>query len=246
MAKKNKKRSLGSRIRRIILLTPLALILFSVLHVVVLKWIPVYFTPLMIKRSIEYRHDPDFHTSHRWVPLEEISPELPKALITSEDNLFMEHHGFDWKSIEEARKWNEAHKDPQTGEVKRKRGASTISQQTAKNVFTTGRQTYLRKGFEAYYTILIEYIWGKRRIMEVYLNIIEFGPGVYGAQSAAQVYLGKDASKITRSEACTMAACVPNPLKRSISHPSSYVRKRAANFRKRIPNLVYPDWIETK
>ena len=237
MAKKNKKRSLGARMRRIILLTPLALILLSVLHVVVLKWIPVYFTPLMIKRSIEYRHDPDFHTSHRWMPLEEISPELPKALITSEDNLFMEHHGFDWKSIKEARKWNDAHKDPQTGEVKRKRGASTISQQTAKNVFTTGRQTYLRKGVEAYYTILIEYIWGKRRIMEVYLNSIEMGDGIFGIEAASQNYFRIPASRLNRSQAALIAVCLPNPRKYSVTNPGPYVRKRQQQIIILMPKL---------
>jgi monofunctional biosynthetic peptidoglycan transglycosylase len=215
---------------------PLALILLSVLHVLVLKWVPVWITPIMVSRSIEYRQDRDFRTSKRWCKLEDISPELMKAVITSEDNLFVEHSGFDRKAIKQALK--------ERKEGKRLRGASTISQQTAKNVFTFHKRTVWRKAVEGWFTILIEIIWGKERIMEVYLNVAEMGKGVYGAQAAARAFFGKDASALTRREAATLAACLPAPLTRDAAHPSSYVSSRAATISRMIPNLKYPDWIE--
>ena len=217
---------------------PLALILLSVLAVVILKWVPVLVTPIMVSRSIEYRQDPDFHTSKRWCKLEDISPELIKAVITSEDNLFVEHKGFDRKAIKQAIEERKA--------GKRIRGASTISQQTAKNVFTFHKRTMWRKGVEAWFTFLIEIIWGKERIMEVYLNVAEMGKGVYGAQAAAQAFFGKDAAALTRREAATLAACLPSPLTRNAAKPSSYVSSRATAIARMIPNLKYPDWVEHK
>ena len=175
---------------------------------------PVYITPLMITRSIEN----DDEMQHKWVPIEEISENMALAVVSSEDNLFMSHLGFDFdqiqKAIEEAEK---------TG---RQRGASTISQQTAKNVFLWNGRSWVRKGLEAYFTVLIELIWGKERIMEVYLNSIEMGPGIYGAEAVAQAHFGKSASKLTRREAALIAATLPNPLKYSSKNPSKYMRKR--------------------
>jgi monofunctional biosynthetic peptidoglycan transglycosylase len=215
---------------------PLAVILLSVLHVLILKWVPVWVTPIMVSRSVEYRQDPSFHTSKRWCRLADISPELIKAVITSEDNLFVEHKGFDRKAIEQALK--------EKKEGKRVRGASTISQQTAKNVFTLHKRTVWRKAVEGWFTLLIEWIWGKERIMEVYLNVAEMGKGVYGAQAAAQAFFGKDASALTRREAATLAACLPAPLERDAAHPSRYVSSRASTISRMIPNLKYPDWID--
>ena len=175
---------------------------------------PVYITPLMITRSIEN----DDEMQHKWVPIEEISENMALAVVSSEDNLFMSHSGFDFdqiqKAIEEAEK---------TGH---QRGASTISQQTAKNVFLWNGRSWVRKGLEAYFTVLIELIWGKERIMEVYLNSIEMGPGIYGAEAVAQAHFGKSASKLTRREAALIAATLPNPLKYSSKNPSKYMRKR--------------------
>ena len=175
---------------------------------------PVYITPLMITRSIEN----DDEMQHKWVPIEEISENMALAVVSSEDNLFMSHSGFDFdqiqKAIEEAEK---------TG---RQRGASTISQQTAKNVFLWNGRSWVRKGLEAYFTVLIELIWSKERIMEVYLNSIEMGPGIYGAEAVAQAHFGKSASKLTRREAALIAATLPNPLKYSSKNPSKYMRKR--------------------
>lgn len=186
----------------------------TIAAVVVYKWMPVYITPLMITRSIEN----DDEMQHKWVPIEEISENMALAVVSSEDNLFMSHSGFDFdqiqKAIEEAEK---------TG---RQRGASTISQQTAKNVFLWNGRSWVRKGLEAYFTVLIELIWGKERIMEVYLNSIEMGPGIYGAEAVAQAHFGKSASKLTRREAALIAATLPNPLKYSSKNPSKYMRKR--------------------
>lgn len=186
----------------------------TIAAVVVYKWMPVYITPLMITRSIEN----DDEMQHKWVPIEEISENMALAVVSSEDNLFMSHSGFDFdqiqKAIEEAEK---------TG---RQRGASTISQQTAKNVFLWNGRSWVRKGLEAYFTVLIELIWGKERIMEVYLNSIEMGPGIYGAEAVAQAHFSKSASKLTRREAALIAATLPNPLKYNSKNPSKYMRKR--------------------
>ena len=186
----------------------------TIAAVVIYKWMPVYITPLMITRSIEN----DDEMQHKWVPIEEISENMALAVVSSEDNLFMSHSGFDFEQIQKA--IEEAEK---TG---RQRGASTISQQTAKNVFLWNGRSWVRKGLEAYFTVLIELIWGKERIMEVYLNSIEIGPGIYGAEAVAQAHFGKSASKLTRREAALIAATLPNPLKYSSKNPSKYMRKR--------------------
>ena len=223
-------------LRFLLIKLPIALILLSVLLVLALKWMPVWVTPIMVSRSIEYRSDPDFQTRKKWCALEDISPELMKAVITSEDNLFCKHNGFDRKAIETAIQ--------EKKDGKRVRGASTISQQTAKNVFTLHRRTMWRKAVEGWFTVLIELIWGKERIMEVYLNVAEMGKGVYGAQAAAQAFYGKDAAALTRREAATLAACLPSPLTRNAANPSSYVSSRATAIARMIPNLKYPDWVE--
>ena len=223
-------------LRFLLVKLPLALIVLSVVLVLALKWVPVWVTPIMVSRSIEFRQDPDFHTRKHWCRLEDISPELIKAVITSEDNLFCEHGGFDRKAIEKAMQENK--------EGKRIRGGSTISQQTAKNVFTLHKRTMWRKAVEGWLTLLIEWIWGKERIMEVYLNVAEMGKGVYGAQAAAQAFYGKDAAALSRREAATIAACLPAPLTRNAAKPSRYVSSRASTIARMIPNLKYPDWIE--
>lgn len=209
---------------------PLILILLSMAWVVMLKWVPVWFTPLMIARSIEYRHDEGFRTLKKWKSLDEISIEMIKAVIASEDNKFPEHHGFDWDEMDKA---VTAHKKY----GKKLRGASTISQQTAKNVFLLPDRSFIRKGLEAYFTILIELIWGKERIMEVYLNVAEMGKGIYGAEAAAQYYFKKDAGHLTRRQACLITACLPSPLKRNPARPSDYVSERAYQISRNIDNL---------
>lgn len=215
---------------------PVAFVVFSVLWVLMLKWVPVWFTPLMISRSIEYRNDDSFKTHKKWRSYENISPELAKAVIASEDNLFAEHNGFDWKEMKKAIR---DHRE----KGKKLRGASTISQQTAKNVFLFPSKTFVRKAIEAYFTVLVELIWGKERILEVYLNVAEMGKGIYGAEAASQEFFDKNAAGLTRREASLIAACLPNPIERHADRPSQYVAKRAGQIRTLIPKIAYPEWI---
>ena len=191
----------------------------SILLVIVLKWVPIMYTPLMAIRSVENKWEgKDAVLSHDWVPLEEISPNLQKAVIASEDGNFLNHHGFDFQAMQKAFKNNQ--------KGKRIKGGSTISQQTAKNVFLWQGRSYLRKGLEAYFTVLIELIWGKERIMEVYLNSIEMGKGVYGAEEAAKHWYRKSAVNLTKREAAGIAAILPNPLKYKATNSSSYIERR--------------------
>ena len=199
----------------------------TILSVVALRFLPVWVTPLMVIRCFQQVSEGrSLKLSHDWEPLENISPSLPVAVMASEDARFLEHHGFDYKAIEHAAKRNREHPE------KRKLGASTISQQTAKNVFLWPGRSWTRKGFEAYFTVLIEVLWPKQRIMEVYLNSIEMGEGIYGAQAVAEEHFGKDAKDLTRSECALIAATLPNPRKFSSKSPSSYMLKRQSRILK--------------
>ena len=199
----------------------------TILSVVALRFLPVWVTPLMVIRCFQQVSEGrSLKLSHDWEPLENISPSLPVAVMASEDARFLEHHGFDYKAIEHAAKRNREHPE------KRKLGASTISQQTAKNVFLWPGSSWVRKGFEAYFTVLIEMLWSKQRIMEVYLNSIEMGEGIYGAQAVAEEHFGKDAKDLTRSECALIAATLPNPRKFSSKSPSSYILKRQSRILK--------------
>lgn len=190
----------------------------SVLAVFIYKYMPVYVTPTMIIKSLEQGNG----WEHRWTPIEEISENMSLAVIASEDNLFMSHNGFDFQQIRIA-----AEEAKNGG---RQRGASTISQQTAKNVFLWQGRSWIRKGLEAYFTILIEFIWGKERIMEVYLNSIEMGEGVYGTQAIANTNFNKEASQLSKQEAALIAATLPNPVKYSSKSPSKYIKKRQSQI----------------
>jgi len=207
------------KILRIFYKALLWFIVLSVFSVVVFRFVPVPFTPLMITRAFEQKGDgKEMHSSHDWVPLEEISPNLQKAVIASEDDRFLTHHGFNFDAMFKAYKNN--------SKGKRIKGGSTISQQTAKNVFLWQGRSYLRKGLEAYFTMLIELLWSKERIMEVYLNSIEMGDGVYGAQAAAQHWYHKDAANLTKYEAAGIAAILPNPFKFKAVNSSRYTQRR--------------------
>ena len=200
-------------------------LLVTVLSVCLYRFIPVYYTPLMLIRAVEQMGNdrpPTIH--HKWVRLDEISPHLVQAVVASEDNLFMQHWGFDFVQIKKAIEENRYRARP--------RGASTISQQTAKNVFLWPQSSYIRKGFEVYFTTLIELIWGKRRIMEVYLNSIEMGDGIYGAESVARHHFGKSAKALTVSESAMIAATLPNPRRYSSAMPSSYIKQRQQQITK--------------
>ncbi|MEG1187274.1 MAG: monofunctional biosynthetic peptidoglycan transglycosylase [Bacteroidales bacterium] len=190
---------------------------------VIYRFIPVYITPLMVIRSVQQFGSGDkIVLHHTWVPLDKISPFLPQAVVASEDNLFMDHHGFDIKAIKKATEENKKRKRP--------RGASTISQQTAKNVFLWPRSSWIRKGLEVYFTLLIELFWGKERIMEVYLNSMETGAGLYGAEAVAKYHFKTSALKLSRSQCALIAATLPNPIRFNSAKPSGYMLKRQAQI----------------
>ena len=209
-------------IKKILRYTRNLLIFFfasTLLAVIIYRFMPVYVTPLMVIRSVQQVFSGDKPTwKHTWVSFDKISPHLPMAVIASEDNRFAEHNGFDLVEIKKAMKENETRK--------RKRGASTISQQTAKNVFLWPQSSWVRKGLEVYFTFLIELFWSKERIMEVYLNSIEMGNGIYGAEAVAREHFHKNASKLTPEECALIAASLPNPRKFNSSRPGNYMLKR--------------------
>jgi monofunctional biosynthetic peptidoglycan transglycosylase len=183
--------------------------------ILVYRFVPPPVTPLMMIRLGQGQG-----LDYRWRPLSKISPTLVQAAVAAEDARFCEHHGFDVQAMQKAM----AHNERRPGRV---RGGSTISQQTAKNVFLWPDRTFVRKGAEAYFTVLIEALWGKRRIMETYLNVVEMGPGIYGAEAAAQRYFGVDAAHLTNMQASRLAAIFPDPLKWSAENPGPYVQRRS-------------------
>lgn len=204
-----------------------AFIILSIVSVIVFRWVPVPLTPLMLIRCVEQKSDgKDMRLKHDWVPLEEISPKLQLAVVCSEDQNYLKHYGFDWGAIEKAMNEN--------GKGKRIRGGSTITQQTAKNVFLWNGRSYIRKAFEAWFTLLIEIFWSKERIMEVYLNSIEMGDGIYGAEAAAQFWFKKSAEKLTKDEAAAIASILPNPRKYNANPPSGYISGRKAWVKKQM------------
>ena len=215
------------KIKRIVWKAFLWFNIISLFLVLLFKFVPVPFTPLMVIRAIEQKIEgKEMRSSHDWVPIEEISPNIQKAVIASEDGNFLSHSGFDFKAMEKAYESNQ--------KGKKVKGGSTISQQTAKNVFLWQGRSYLRKGLEAYYTVLIELIWSKERIMEVYLNSIEMGDGVYGAQAASKHWYHKDAKSLSRTEAAGIAAILPNPRIFKPVNSSNYINRRKAKIAKYI------------
>jgi monofunctional glycosyltransferase len=215
-----RNRTLLSRLLRATLALVLFCILASVLAVAALRWVNPPFSAFMAEAQIGawIARDPNYVYRRSWVGLDEISPNLPLAVVASEDQKFPEHSGFDVAAIEKAYALNQhSHKV---------RGASTISQQVAKNLFLWSGRSYVRKGLEAYFTVLIEAMWPKRRILEIYLNIAEFGYGTYGAEAAAQRFFHKPASRLTRADAAVLAAVLPNPEHYSAAAPSRYVQQR--------------------
>jgi len=208
----------------------LGLFLSSILLVILYRFVPVYITPLMIIRVAEQVADgKPIRLERGWVPIDEISPKMVRAVIASEDNLFLDHYGFDIEGMKKAFENNK--------KGKKLKGGSTISQQTAKNVFLTPSRTYVRKALEAYFTVLIEIFWSKERIMEVYLNVIEMGNGIYGIEKASEIYFNKPPQKLTSFQAALVAASLPNPRKYSITHPGPYMRKRQAHILWLMPKL---------
>ena len=203
----------------------MAFLASTILSVILLRFVPVVVTPLMVIRCVQQlKEGRELKMSHHWVPLERISSDLSLAVMASEDARFLDHHGFDFNAIVSAAERNRKHPE------KRKLGASTISQQTAKNVFLWPGRSWIRKGFEVYFTSLIELFWSKQRIMEVYLNSIEMGDGIYGADAVAQEHFRVTASQLSRSQCALIAATLPNPRRFSSKNPSSYMLKRQSRI----------------
>ncbi len=201
-------------LRNIFLALFIVLVAGPVLAVIVFRFVPPPVTPLMVIRAVEGKG-----LDHRWRSIDSVSPALPRALIAAEDAKFCDHRGFDFEALQKAYANNE--------KGRKIRGGSTISQQTAKNVFLWPGRSYVRKGLEAWFTVLIETFWGKKRIMEVYLNSIEYGPGIYGAESASRRYFGIGADRLSQAQAARLAAILPSPLKWKVVKPGKYVAKRS-------------------
>jgi monofunctional biosynthetic peptidoglycan transglycosylase len=219
-------------IRTVIGLILLVALIVPVADVVILRFVPAPAAWLAIQRTLE-----GHGLQRRWRPLDQVSPNLVRAVIAAEDDKFCAHHGFDWVGIQNAMRWNARHKD-------RVRGGSTISQQTAKNVFLWPGRGFVRKGLEAYYTVLIETLWGKRRIMEVYLNQVEWAPGVYGAQAASQYWFKTDADRLNPAQAARLSAILPRPLKWKAVAPSPYVRRRTARISPGMSTIRVNGWAD--
>ena len=218
-SKSPRRRNLWSRFLRLIRNLFILFFIVSIVWVVLARFLPVYVTPLMVIRSVEYLTKGEIpKNSKKWVSIDEISPNMVQAVVSSEDNLFLHHHGFSFDGMTKAFEHNL--------KGKKIRGGSTISQQTAKNVFLFPNRSYIRKGLEAYFTVLIELVWTKQRIMEVYLNVIETGKGIYGVEAASEEYFGINASELSKSQAALLAACLPNPRRFDAGHPSGYIEHR--------------------
>ena len=223
------------KIFKILLYTVISFFALSILTVVAYKFIPPPASPLMVMRLFEGAFEGRWvGINKEWKSYDEISPFVYKALMAGEDGRFLTHNGVDWKAVERAKKINE-----RSG-GRKMFGASTISMQTAKNTFLCLCRNYVRKGLEVYFTYLIENIWGKKRILEVYANIIEWGDGVYGVEAAAQKYFGKSAKNLSSREAAYLAAIVPNPRRWSASEPTSYINKRAGMIQGRMKSMGLP------
>jgi monofunctional biosynthetic peptidoglycan transglycosylase len=218
---------LGRRLRRLALLVIVIGVLLPAPFIIAYRIVPPPITPLMVIRALG-----GAPLDKHWVPLERISAALPRAVIASEDEKFCMHHGFDWAAFENAyRDWR-AGREP--------KGASTITMQVAKNLFLWPGRSVIRKGIEAYLTVLLEFFWDKHRIMEVYLNVIEWGDGLYGADAAAHRYFNKPASALTAQEAALLAAVLPNPREWSPVRPTQYIGERAAAIREDMPAMAVP------
>lgn len=222
-----------SLLKRILKFIPKFILIFmgiSLFFVLLYRFVNPPLTPLMVTRFFQQAFDDKrtLNFQRDYVSIEDVSPNLINAVVAAEDGKFMEHNGFDFEQLKLS------YEENKVGKNGRKRGGSTISMQTAKNAFLPHHRTYVRKAFEAYFTVLIELVWSKERIMEVYLNIVEFGDGIYGCEAAAQHYFGKSAKNLTANESAQLAVTLPSPLKRNPSKATPYFRKRTDIITKRM------------
>jgi monofunctional biosynthetic peptidoglycan transglycosylase len=225
------RRSILSRLRRILWLALLTAVVLTIVPVVCLRWIPPLTSAYMVERRVAdfWRGKPQRVIRYRWIGWESISPQMRLAVVAAEDQKFPHHWGFDFESIADAVQ----HEGPRG----RLRGASTITQQVARNLFLWPGRSYVRKGLEAYFTVLLELLWPKQRILEVYLNIAEFGDGAYGVRAATQAFFGKRPSELQAQDAALLAAVLPNPSRLHVRNPSAYVRERAGWIEEQMTQL---------
>jgi len=231
------RRPLWRRLLRGFVVAGLIWIALTALVVLVFRWAPLPTSAFMLERKFAAwrQHEPNFALRYRWVPAGDVSRDLPIALVAGEDQKFPTHFGFDVQAIQDAME--------EADEGERLRGASTITQQTAKNLFLWGGRSFVRKGLEAYFTLLLELEWPKRRILEVYLNVAEFGDGIYGADAAARAYFGKAPSQLDARESALLAAVLPNPKKRRPDRPSGAVERRAEWIERQVRQLGGPGYL---
>jgi monofunctional glycosyltransferase len=231
MAAKSRPRGWRRWARWLLLWLPLWFVLVTGLQVLLLRWVPPLGSAFMASRQVAAwsAGDRDFRLDYRWRSQDRISRHLPIALVAAEDQMFPFHRGFDFKAIDKALRHN--------ARGRKVRGASTISQQVAKNLFLWSGRSWARKGLEAWYTVLIEVLWPKSRILEVYANVAEFGDGVYGAEAASQRYFGKPASALTAAESARLAAVLPSPRRYSVARPGPYMQRRARWIERQVRHL---------
>lgn len=236
-----RRRGFWRRLLRRAFFTALALVLLSVLMVASVRFVDPWTSGFMLQARIESWLDDDprpLRLRRQWRDFERISPQLALAVVASEDQRFPEHHGFDFRQIRQALR------EAQRGG--RMRGASTITQQVARNLFLWNGRSWVRKGLEAWFTVLVELTWPKQRILEVYLNLAEFGPGIYGAEAAAQAFFRKDAAGLTRAEAARLAAVLPGPRRLSAGNPGPYVLRRQGEIEAQMSALGGTAWLEAR
>jgi monofunctional biosynthetic peptidoglycan transglycosylase len=233
--RKSKKKKKSKKIRPLVWLAKAGLyfVAFSIAWVLLYRFVNPPVTWLMIQRNLEGSEGPKPRADRKWVNYEELSDNLKKAVVASEDAHFASHGGFDTEAI------NEAYRKNKSGNTLR--GGSTISQQTAKNVFLWPQRSWVRKGFEAWFTMLIEVFWGKKRILEVYLNVIETGPFLYGANAATQHYFNKPAVSLTKRQAALIAAVLPNPRRWTPDKPTAYINRKARTIVRYMNHSIIPE-----
>ena len=233
------RRPLLPRLLRLLALLVVSWLALSWLAVLVLRFVPPWTSAVMMERraSALIHGEKDFQLQHRWVPWNQVSPYVPLAMVAGEDQKFPFHHGFDFDSIQNAM--------DAADEGRRLRGASTISQQTAKNLFLWNGRSFVRKGLEAYFTVLIELTWPKQRILEVYMNIAELGDGIYGVGAASDAFFHQAPSQLGQAQAARLAAVLPNPRRFHADHPTAYVQGRANWIQQQMAHLGGPGYLHS-
>jgi monofunctional biosynthetic peptidoglycan transglycosylase len=236
----NPRRPFAARLLRTLMLLAISWLALSWLVVLVLRFVPPWTSAVMMERQLGalIHGEKDFHLQHRWVPWGQVSPYVPLAMVAGEDQKFPFHHGFDFDSIQTA--------VDAADEGRRLRGASTISQQTAKNLFLWNGRSFIRKGLEAYFTVLIELTWPKQRILEVYMNIAELGDGIYGVGAASDAFFHTAPARLGAAQAARLAAVLPNPRRFHADRPTAYVQSRANWIQQQMGQLGGPAYLQSR